>query len=245
MQIGLISLFAAMINALSTGGITARALDKHLMQLHYWNPRDFSLDKHRRVDDRPFGGGAGMLMQTQPLLDCINRAKQQLGQTTQVVYLSPQGQRLTQAKVKHFAKQQNLILISGRYEGIDERLLETAVDEECSIGDYVLSGGELASMVLIDAITRLLPDALGHADSAIEDSFYDGLLDYPHYTRPAGDDVPQVLLSGHHEKIRQWRLQQALGRTWLRRPDLLNQRVLETEEKQLLAEFIKLWWQYG
>ena len=243
MQIGLISLFPAMMDVLSTGGITARAIDRQLIQLHAWNPRDFSQNKYRRVDDRPFGGGAGMLMQTQPLLHSIEAAKEKLGRDTRVIYLSPQGQRLNQAKIKQFADEQALILISGRYEGIDERLIDTQVDEQCSIGDYVLSGGELPAMVLIDAITRLLPDALGDANSAIQDSFYDGLLDYPHYTRPADEQVPKVLLSGNHQKISQWRLQQALGRTWLHRPDLLDQRQLDTQEKQLLTAFIRQWWQ--
>jgi tRNA (guanine37-N1)-methyltransferase len=226
MQVEVITLFPEMFAAISEYGITSRAVRQGLLRLNCWNPRSYTEDRHHTVDDRPFGGGPGMVMKIE----------------AKVIYLSPQGQPLKQAGVRALAQNQALILIAGRYEGIDERFIETHVDEEWSIGDYVLSGGELPAMVLIDAVTRLLPGALGHADSAEEDSFSDGLLDCPHYTRPevyAGIRVPQVLLSGNHEHIRRWRLQQALGRTWQRRADLLDCRSLSGEEQALLAEFIR------
>lgn len=237
---GVITLFPEMLDALNYG-ITGRAIRSGLLAIQTYNPRDYTTDVHRTVDDRPYGGGPGMIMRVEPLQAAILAAKVQLGQHAKVVYLSPQGKRLTQTQVAAFATQSPLILISGRYEGIDERLITQSVDEECSIGDYVLSGGELAVMVLLDAITRLLPGALGHPASAEEDSFAKGLLDYPHYTRPeeiAGQTVPSVLLSGDHAAIARWRLQQALGRTWLRRPDLLENLPLTQEEQQLLTEFI-------
>lgn len=241
MQFGLISLFPDMFAALTAGGITARAIERGLIQLHTWNPRDFSPDKHRRVDDRPYGGGPGMVMQVQPVRSAIQAAKATLGETTRVIYLSPQGRRLNQAGVKTLLADSRLILLAGRYEGIDERVLQQDVDEEWSIGDYVLSGGELAAMVLIDALTRWLPGALGHEESAAADSFYHGLLDCPHYSRPeviADQAVPAVLLTGNHGEIERWRLKHALGRTWLRRADLLTQRTLTPLEQQLLTEFI-------
>lgn len=241
LQVGVITLFPSMLDALREGGITARALERGLVQLSAWNPRDYTQNKHRRVDDRPYGGGPGMVMQAQPLADCLSSAKQSIGEDTHVVYLSPQGRPLDQERVLNLLQHQRLLLLTGRYEGIDERLLEQAVDEELSIGDYVLSGGELAAMVVIDALTRQLPGALGHEDSASEDSFYRGLLDHPHYTRPEiyqGRPVPAVLLSGDHAAIHRWRLQQALGRTWLRRPDLLAKLTLDAEQSALLAEFI-------
>lgn len=239
MRIGIVSLFPEMFVALKYG-IPGRAIEKGLLALEYWNPRDYTTDKHRTVDDRPYGGGPGMVMLVQPLLDAVQSAKQQLPQA-RVIQLSPQGRMLTQEGVVELLSYQQLILISGRYEGIDERLTELAVDEQWSIGDYVLSGGELASMVMIDALTRLLPGALGHEDSAKQDSFAAGLLDCPHYTRPekfAGISVPEVLLSGDHQAIARWRLQQSLGRTWQMRPDLLQKYSLCEQERKLLDEFI-------
>lgn len=253
---GLVTLFPEMFNAITEQGVTGRAVQKGVIQVESFNPRDFTFDKHRTVDDRPYGGGPGMLMMVQPLSDAINAAKQAVpewafqgnrekptahkGEATQpkVIYLSPQGQPLTQSLVKSLAEEEALVLVAGRYEGIDERVIQREVDLEVSIGDYVLSGGELPAMVLIDAIARLVPGVLGHAQSADEDSFYNGLLDCPHYTRPEildGEPVPGVLLSGNHEKIRQWRLQQSLARTWLRRPELLKTLAL-TEEQILLLE---------
>ena len=242
MRVEVISLFPEMFAAITEYGITSRAVTQGLLELNCWNPRSFTEDRHQTVDDRPFGGGPGMVMKIKPLDDALAAAKQSIGGPAKVIYLSPQGRQLNQAAVSELATQDNLILIAGRYEGIDERFIETYVDEEWSIGDYVLSGGELPAMVLIDAVTRLLPGALNHADSAQEDSFSDGLLDCPHYTRPvryAGKDVPQVLLSGNHEHIRRWRLQQALGRTAERRADLLDSRSLSGEEKNLLDEYFR------
>lgn len=244
LKIGVITLFPEMFNTLEYG-IVGRALQQHLLELTYWNPRDYTHEiKHRTVDDRPYGGGPGMVMQVQPIQDSILAAKKELGDATPVIYLSPQGKLLTQTHVKKLASRERMILLAGRYEGIDERLTEDrfCIDEEWSIGDYILTGGELPAMVLIDAMTRLLPGALGHEDSAQQDSFVEGLLDYPHYTRPeeiGGRQVPAVLLSGDHEAIRRWRLKQSLGRTWIRRPDLLANRTLNEEETLLLAEFIK------
>ncbi|MFU8798056.1 MAG: tRNA (guanosine(37)-N1)-methyltransferase TrmD [Gammaproteobacteria bacterium] len=242
MKAGIVTLFPEMFTALQYG-IMGRTLRQSLVTLTFWNPRDYTQDtKHRTVDDRPYGGGPGMVMQVQPIYDAVLAAKKELGNTTPVIYLSPQGKVITQKEVKYIAaSRERMIFISGRYEGVDERLISTCVEEEWSIGDYVLSGGELPTMVLIDAITRLLPGALGHEDSAEQDSFTEGLLDYPHYTRPEvvqRETVPSVLLSGDHEAIRRWRLKQSLGRTWIRRPDLLAQRALNDEESTLLAEFI-------
>ncbi len=241
MQIGLVTLFPEMLTAVTDHGISSRAVQQNLVAIRCWNPRDFTEDKHRTVDDRPYGGGPGMVMKVTPLRAAIQAAKQELP-AAKVIYLSPQGRTLDQAGVEQFSQQQQLILVAGRYEGIDERLIEAEIDEEWSIGDYVLSGGELAAMVLIDAVVRQLPGVLGHELSAKEDSFAeDGLLDCPHYTRPEqldGVPVPEVLLSGDHEKIRRWRLKQALGRTWLRRRDLLENRQLSAEEKELLESFI-------
>lgn len=242
LRVEVITLFPEMFAAISDYGITSRAVKQGLLQLTCWNPRSYTSDRHHTVDDRPFGGGPGMVMKIKPLEDALLDAKQAVGGAAKVIYLSPQGRRLTQSAVRELANEDALILIAGRYEGIDERFIEAHVDEEWSIGDYVLSGGELPAMVLIDAVTRLLPGALGHADSAEEDSFTDGLLDCPHYTRPelyAGKRVPEVLLSGNHEHIRRWRLQQALGRTWERRADLLDCRSLSGEEKKLLEEYIR------
>lgn len=223
--VGVVSIFPEMFRAISDYGITSRAVKQGLLTLTCWNPRVYTEDRHQTVDDRPFGGGPGMVMKIKPLEGALADARQAAGgRKAKVIYLSPQGRQLTQAGVRELAEEEALILIAGRYEGIDERFIEEHVDEEWSIGDYVLSGGELPAMVLVDAVTRLLPGALGHADSAEEDSFTDGLLDCPHYTRPevyADKRVPEVLLSGNHEHIRRWRLQQALGRTWERRADLL------------------------
>ncbi len=245
-RIDVISLFPEMFEAIKSG-ITGRAIRNGLMDLEITNPRDFTKDKHKTVDDRPYGGGPGMLMKVQPLEDAILFIKQQTeNRNVKVVYLSPQGQPLTQNIVKELSENEQLILLAGRYEGVDERLIEHYVDYECSIGDYVLSGGELPAMVLIDSLIRLIPGALGHNESALNDSFYSGLLDHPHYTRPEtlvieGEDecVPEVLLSGNHKKIEQWRLKQSLGRTWQRRPDLLKDRQLSEQEQQLLQAFIQ------
>ena len=242
MRVDVITLFPEMFAAISEYGITSRAVRQGLLSLNCWNPRTYTEDRHQTVDDRPFGGGPGMVMKIQPLERALSAAREAAGDRAKVIYLSPQGRPLEQAAVRELANEESLILIAGRYEGIDERFIEAHVDEEWSIGDYVLSGGELPAMVLIDAVTRLLPGALGHADSAEEDSFTDGLLDCPHYTRPevyADQRVPEVLLSGNHEHIRRWRLQQALGRTWERRADLLDCRSLSGEEKKLLDEYIR------
>lgn len=222
-------------------GVIGRAVKNGQLTIEHFNPRDFTHDRHRTVDDRPYGGGPGMLMMVKPLTDAITAAKQAGGENSKVIYLSPQGKPLDQAGVKTLASHDKLILLCGRYEGVDERVIESHVDEEWSIGDYVLSGGELPAMVMMDAIARLVPGVLGHSDSAIEDSFTHGLLDCPHYTRPEvldGKAVPPVLLSGDHEKIRQWRQMQSLGRTWQRRPELLNHLAL-TEEQQRLLEVFK------
>ena len=240
MRIDVISLFPPMFEAVSGYGVTGRAIKNGLLTLRVWNPRDYTEDRHRTVDDRPYGGGPGMVMMIEPLARAIEAARSEQGKDAKVVYLSPQGRRLDHAGVVELSKRAGVILLAGRYEGIDERLLETEVDEEWSIGDYVLSGGELAAMVLIDAVARQLPGALGDEDSAQQDSFVEGLLDHEHYTRPedyAGRKVPEVLLSGDHEKIRRWRLKRSLGRTWLRRPDLLKQLPLDNEQKRLLDEF--------
>lgn len=234
-----------MFDAITNYGVTGRAVKKGIVEFHRWNPRDFAYDKHRTVDDRPYGGGPGMLMMVQPLKDAITAAKQSAGEGVKTIYLSPQGRKLDQAGVAELANNPKLLLISGRYEGIDERLIESEIDEEWSIGDYILSGGELPAMTLIDSVSRLIPGVLGHTGSAEQDSFSEsnnGLLDCPHYTRPEaldGQTVPAVLLSGDHKKIKQWRLQQALGRTWLRRPDLLKNLALTDEQQQLLKQFKK------
>ncbi len=252
MRIDVISLFPHMFDALTQDGITGRAVERGLLQLAVTNPRDFTTDRHQTVDDRPYGGGPGMVMMLPPLRDAINAVREaqaampsdqgdHAGSESKVIYLSPQGRRLDQQMAAELSQMPSLILIAGRYEGIDERLIESQIDEEISIGDYVLSGGELAAMVVIDAVTRLLPGALGHEDSAQQDSFVAGLLDYPHYTRPEVVDemaVPEVLLSGNHQAISRWRQQQALGRTWLRRPDMFEDVELDEEQQQLLDEFI-------
>lgn len=241
MQIDVITLFPEMLSAVTDHGITGRAVRQGLVTIDCLNPRDFTEDKHRTVDDRPYGGGPGMVMKIEPLRKAIDAARAKSGGSARVIYLSPQGRQLDQSGVEELSSRESIILIAGRYEGVDERLIDSEVDEEWSIGDYVLSGGELAAMVMIDTVVRQLPGALGHEQSAREDSFAEGLLDCPHFTRPEtyqGRPVPDVLLSGDHENIRRWRLKQALGRTWLRRRELIESRELTTEEAGLLASFI-------
>ena len=243
LRFDVVTLFPEMFAALTASGISRRALERGLWQLECWNPRRWTQDVHRTVDDRPYGGGPGMVMLAQPLEQAIIAAKaarSEAGAVAKVICLSPQGRRIDQGRVEELASGDGAILVCGRYEGIDERLIERCVDEELSLGDFVLSGGELAAMALMDACIRLLPGALNDGASAIEDSFAAGLLDCPHYTRPEvyeGRAVPDVLLSGDHARIRRWRLKQALGRTWQRRPDLLGARELSSEEAELLAEF--------
>lgn len=265
MWIGVVTLFPEMFQAIRDFGVTGRAVKNGLVELNFWNPRDFTEDKHRTVDDRPYGGGPGMLMKVQPLRDAIQAAKQAAcaggdevsadeaaselsrdevrSDEVRVIYLSPQGRKLDKSLVCELAEDpRRMVLVAGRYEGIDERLLQAEIDDEISIGDFVLSGGELPAMTLIDAVSRRVPGVLGHEDSAAEDSFEQGLLDCPHYTRPEvidGQSVPEVLLSGNHEAIRRWRLKQQLGRTWQRRPELLDDLQLNTEQQQLLEEFIR------
>jgi tRNA (guanine37-N1)-methyltransferase len=237
-----VTLFPEMFAAITGSGITSRALEAGLYSLTTWNPRDFTTDNYRTVDDRPYGGGPGMVMLAEPLERVLNAVR--AGGGGRVVYLTPQGRKLDHRRVMEFSNEKSLTLLCGRYEGVDERLLERRVDEEVSIGDFVLSGGEIAAMALVDACVRQLPGALGDEASALEESFADGLLDCPQYTRPevwpqdeCGIRVPEILMSGHHENIRRWRLKQALGRTWLRRPDLLAVKTLSAEECKLLEEF--------
>lgn len=240
MRIDVITLFPDLVQSVIEHGVVGRAADRGLLQLVMWNPRDYTQDRHRTVDDRPYGGGPGMLMKVGPLRDCIHAVREK-NPDAKLIYLSPQGKPLCQDLINQAAAQRNLILLCGRYEGIDERLIQQHVDEEWSIGDYVISGGELAAMVCIDAITRQIPGALGHQDSAEMDSFSDGLLDCPHYTRPEmvdGLKAPYVLLNGHHQQIQDWRDKQALGRTWLRRPDLLEAVELDERQSSLLKDFI-------
>jgi tRNA (guanine37-N1)-methyltransferase len=241
MKLAAVSLFPEMFDSLIDFGVTGRALREGLAEFQCWNPRDYTHDRHRTVDDRPYGGGPGMLMKVEPLKAAIQAARVAMGETSTVVYMSPQGRRLDQAGVQELAQKSPLILLCGRYEGIDERLIAQEVDEEWSLGDFVLSGGELAAMAMMDAVMRTIPGVLGHESSVVEDSFARGLLDCPHYTRPEalnGQQVPPVLLSGDHERIRRWRLQQALGRTWQRRPDLLASLELSQEQRELLDVFI-------
>lgn len=241
MRIAIITLFPEILQSLQYG-ITGRAIKNDLLNIECWNPRDYATDNHATVDDKPYGGGPGMVMMVEPIRAAINAAKESLGADTKVIYLSPQGRQLNHDGVIELKSHEKLILLAGRYEGVDQRLITQEVDEQWSIGDYVLSGGELAACVMIDAVTRFIPGALGDEDSAQQDSFVDGLLDYPHYTRPetvAGEAVPKVLLGGDHRAIAQWRLQQALGNTWRYRPDLLEQYELTDEQQQLLTAFIK------
>jgi tRNA (guanine37-N1)-methyltransferase len=245
-----VSLFPDMFGALTGQGVVSRALEQGRWSLRVWNPRDFAFDAYRTIDDRPYGGGPGMVMQPEPLARTLAAAKAawasraategRAGQASRVIYLSPQGRRLDDARVRELATLDRMVLLCGRYEGIDERLLEQAVDEEISLGDYVISGGELAAMVLVDAVVRQLPGVLGDERSVVQDSFRAGLLDCPHYTRPEsyeGVPVPAVLLSGNHALIERWRLKQSLGRTWLRRPELLAERGMDARETALLEEF--------
>ncbi len=241
MHIDVVTLFPEMVEGVTQYGVTGRAVENGLLSVNLHNPRDFTEDRHRTVDDRPYGGGPGMVMQFEPLSQAIQAARAEHG-AAHVVYLSPQGKRLDQAGIQSLLEHPHLILVAGRYEGVDERLIEAEIDEEVSIGDYVLSGGELAAMVVIDGLARQIPGVLGHEDSADQDSFAAGLLDCPHYTRPeeiAGRKVPEVLQSGDHKAIERWRIKQALGRTWLRRPDLLEQMSLDSDQQTLLEEFIK------
>lgn len=244
LQFDVVTLFPAMFDAVTESGVTGRARERGLYQFVAWNPRDFTTNVHRTVDDRPYGGGPGMVMMAEPLDKALAAARQRQMSAgvdkPRVVHLTPQGRLLDHALVAELAREPGLVLLAGRYEGVDERLIDRQTIEEVSIGDYVLSGGELAAMVLMDSVVRQLPGALGDAESASQDSFVDGLLDHPHYTRPEvyeGAAVPAVLLSGNHAVITRWRMKQSLGRTWQRRPDLLERRVLTAEERSLLDEF--------
>ncbi|NVJ67394.1 MAG: tRNA (guanosine(37)-N1)-methyltransferase TrmD [Gammaproteobacteria bacterium] len=247
MNIHVISLFPQMFDVVTEQGVVGRAIQKGKVGFEVTNPRDFTSDKHRTVDDRPYGGGPGMLMMTEPLTQAIRFADSKLaidGEPVHKVYLSPQGKKLDQKLVQELAEKPNLLLVAGRYEGIDERVIESEIDQEISLGDFVLSGGEVAAMAVIDAVVRVMPEVLGHEQSAVEDSFSGdeiALLDHPHYTRPEffeGKQVPNILLTGDHEKIRRWRLKQSLGRTWVRRKDLLQGVELNEEQQTLLQEFI-------
>lgn len=244
MRFDIVSVFPDFVVQAARVGVVGRAQERGLLAVHAWNPRDFATDSYRTIDGRPFGGGPGMVMLAEPLRRAIQAAKAAAAGAARVVYLSPQGARLTQRRVEALATEARLVLLCGRYEGVDERLVQREVDEELSIGDYVLSGGELAAAVLVDAIGRLREGALGNAESAAHDSFGDGLLDCPHYSRPerdGGDAVPAILLSGDHAAIRRWRLKQQLGRTWLRRPDLLARCDLDPGARALLDEFRREW----
>ncbi len=239
MRFDIVSLFPDRVVDMAMAGVTGRAVERGLVDLRVWDPRDYAQDRHRTVDDRPYGGGPGMVMKFEPLRDAIRAARADGEIPARTLYLSPQGRLLNQRQVVEFSECPRLILVAGRYEGIDERLIEAEIDEEWSIGDYVLSGGELPALVLFDAVVRLLPGVLGHAESALQDSHMEGLLDCPHYTRPEwieGREVPEVLQSGNHEAIRRWRLRQSLERTRLRRPDLLEKADLDREQRLLLAE---------
>ncbi len=241
MRVDVVTLFPEMVETLLRFGVTGRAVERGLLDVATWDPRDAARDRRRTVDDRPYGGGPGMVMKVQPLRDTLRRARAATEGPGKTLYLSPQGRLLTQDGVRELAREPRLILLAGRYEGVDERLIEAEVDEEWSIGDYVLSGGELAALVVIDAMARLQPGALNDGESAEQDSFMDGLLDCPHYTRPEeldGRRAPAVLLSGDHAAIARWRRRESLGRTWLRRPDLLAKRVLDPQDQALLDEFI-------
>lgn len=239
---GVVTLLPEMFTCISEYGITGKAIQRGLAEIHTWNPRDFVTDPHRTVDDKPFGGGPGMLLMAEPVLAALDAAKAQAPANTKTAYLTPQGHRLTQQDMNLISQSEGLILLAGRYEGIDERIIELAVDEEWSIGDYVLSGGELPAMVLMDAVIRLLPDAIGNAASTEAETFNHDLLDYPHFTRPRQINnlaVPEVLLSGDHRAIARWRLQQSLIRTLQRRPDLLTKKSLSELEKTLLDEYMQ------
>ncbi|MFQ5982064.1 MAG: tRNA (guanosine(37)-N1)-methyltransferase TrmD [Woeseiaceae bacterium] len=242
MQIRIVSIFPEMVQTVAEYGVIGRAAEAGLAEISCVNPRDFTDDPHRAVDDRPYGGGPGMVMKFEPAVAAIREARQTLPAACPVICLSPQGSVFDQAAAERLAGLAGLILLAGRYEGIDERLIESEVDEEISLGDFVLSGGEIAAMAVIDAVVRLLPGVLGDADSASQDSFARGLLDCPHYTRPEeieGRRVPAVLLSGDHAAIARWRYKQALGRSYMRRPDLVRKLKLDREQKKLLDEFLE------
>ncbi|HIQ16201.1 MAG TPA: tRNA (guanosine(37)-N1)-methyltransferase TrmD [Leucothrix sp.] len=244
MRFDVITLLPELVEAVTKVGVTARAVDRNLIDLHCWNPRNYAQDVHRIVDDRPYGGGPGMVLKAECLLKAIRDAKKMAAKKTKVVYLSPQGKKFDQMVARSASKDEGLILLCGRYEGIDERVVALEVDEEWSLGDYVLSGGELAAMVVIDAVTRLLPSVLGHNESAEQDSFSENLLDYEHYTRPVVVEnlgVPAVLRSGDHKAIARWRRKQSIGRTYTRRPDLLTREnnVLSKKDQLLLDEYLK------
>ena len=242
MRFAVVTLFPEMLKSLTDFGVVARAARESLLQVEAFNPRDYTQDNYRKVDDRPFGGGPGMVLMAEPLTAAIKDAKQ--AKPAKVIYLSPQGVPFTQQKAEELAKLDNLVLVAGRYEGIDQRVIESSIDEEISIGDFVVSGGELPAMMIIDAVSRLLPNVLGHSESAKQDSFSNGLLDCPHYTRPEdfkGQKVPDVLLSGHHADIETWRMKMSLGQTWLRRPELLENIELTEEQHRLLADFQGMW----
>jgi tRNA (guanine37-N1)-methyltransferase len=240
LHLGVISLIPEILESLNYG-VSGRAIEQGLVKLDFWNPRDWGLGPHRQVDDRPYGGGPGMVMMYEPLNAALTQAKSEMPENCRVIYLSPQGKKIKQCNLNQIAKEkQTLLFIAGRYEGIDERIIQEQVDEEWSVGDFVLSGGELAAMVFIDAIIRLIPGSLGHLDSAKQDSFMNGLLECPQYTRPASIntmEVPSVLLGGNHYEIERWRLKHALGNTWLKRPSLLEGIELSDVDKQLLVEF--------
>ncbi len=241
MRITLVSLFPKMLDSIRNYGVTARAIDSGLVALDAINPREYAVDKHGSVDDRPYGGGPGMLMRPEPLQKAISKARQQIKEKSRVIFLSPQGKRFDHKKALEYAQLSGLILVAGRYEGVDERLVRQEVDEELSIGDFVLSGGEIAALAVIDAVIRQIPGVLGHSESAILESFAEDLLEFPQYTRPecfGGERVPSILLSGNHEEIRRWRLKQALGRTNTHRPDLIRRRGLSSEENDLLDAYI-------
>ena len=242
MQIGIVSLFPELVGQVGEYGVVGRAVERQLLSLHCENPRDYAEDAHRTVDDRPYGGGPGMVLKYEPAAKAIRAAKNRLPEGGPVICLSPQGKVFDQATARRLSDLQGFVLLAGRYEGIDERLIENEVDEELSLGDFVLSGGEIAAMAVIDAVARLLPGVLGDEESAMQDSFMDGLLDHPHYTRPEivdGQRVPAVLLSGDHARIARWRYKQALGRSFLRRPDLVADLNLDIEQRKLLDEFLK------
>lgn len=249
MRFGVVTLIPEMFSAITDYGISSRAVKQELVSLSYWNPRDFTTDKHRTVDDKPYGGGPGMLMKTEPLVAAITAAKEsmqgqvrgEIKEKVKTIYLSPQGKPLNQEAIAQMAKGPDLVLVCGRYQGVDARVIDSVIDEEWSLGDFVLSGGEVAAMALIDALIRLQPKALGDEDSALQDSFSGGLLHWPEYTRPsdyAGAAVPEVLLSGDHQAIARWRQKQSLGATWQKRPDLLAETELSSEQRKLLDEFI-------
>ena len=242
MEISVVSLFPEMVKEIARHGVVGRAIDNSIVDLECVNPRDFAKDTHRTVDDRPYGGGPGMVMKFEPVAAAVERAKEAMPAGSPVICMSPQGTPFDQASARRLAKLPGMILLAGRYEGIDERLIEAVVDEEISLGDFVLSGGEIAAMAVIDAVARLLPGVLGDDESALQDSFSEGLLDYPHYTRPEvidGRQVPEVLLSGDHARIDRWRRKQAIGRSYRRRPELIGNLQLDDEQQTLLAEYLQ------